>query len=315
MKPITRLIIATITAFLICQILFMICDKSLTRFTNHKTERISEIFLNKTAFDMVFIGSSRTHTSINPFIIDSICGVNSYNAGVDGGNLYEFKLTFDGYLVNHPHPKYLILTLDLLSFDLRKRFFNYTQYFPYTKNHVIKEKLKENGYYPILFQLLPFLKLTIYDDYTRGNIVKGLMGATEIPPGDFQYKGFLTNTDNYISEIQQASVTPTLTADISNEAKGILQSIIEVCKSKNIKLVFTYAPEYRHIFQNHYLNKEEVFNTINDIARIGKITFMRHDHLDMCQDNKLFAKVGHVNKPGADVYSRILAEQLKTLIK
>jgi hypothetical protein len=314
MKLITRLIIATILAFLICNLLFVVSSKVLAKYNIHKTERLSEIFMNNTPYDMIFIGSSRTHTTINPAVIDSVCKLNSYNAGVEGGNLHEFKLTLDGYLTNHPPPKYLILTIDILSFDLRKKIFNYTQYLPYTNNKEVKERLHESGHNTLMFQLFPFLQLTAYDDHTRGNIIKGLIGQNELPEGDIQHKGYLSNTGNRLNESSIKPVSPSKKAEITKEGLLILNNIIETCKANNIKIIFTYAPEYQKQNQNTFVNKDEFFKTIQALALAHNITYMRHDELIMCQDANLFANVSHVNKIGADVYSHILADQLNTVI-
>ena len=314
MKPLLRLFIALMVALVICQLTFLVFRKGLRNFNIHKTERLTEIFNGKTNFDLIFIGSSRTHTSIHPGIIDSICNINSYNAGVEGGNLYEFKLTLDGFLVNHPPPKYLVLTLDIQSFDLRRKLFNYTQYFPYLNNPVIKERLKESGHNMAVLSVLPFVEMTAYDDYTRGNILKGLAGKTEIPAGDFQYKGYLSNTMDQLSGAPNDSVKPVTKAPISIKGYQILMEIIETCKNKNIRLLFTYAPEYAKRLQKTYIDKEQFFQTVSDVSHTHNIPFLRHDELALCQDPKLYANVGHVNKVGAELYSKILGQQLDSII-
>ena len=138
MKPITQILTSVVFTFLLSLGAYIIIDQGLNKFYIHKEERLNEIFKNDTNHDILFIGSSRTHTTINPKIVDSICNSNSYNAGVEGGNLLEFKMTWDAYLENHPAPRVLVLTLDINSFDLSRKFFNYTQYFSYLNNTQIK---------------------------------------------------------------------------------------------------------------------------------------------------------------------------------
>ncbi len=293
---------------------FLVCRQGLRNFYVHHTERLFEIFNNNTRYDVLFLGSSRTHTTIHPGIIDSICKLNSFNAGVEGGNIYEFKLTLDGFLVNHASPEYVVLTLDLQSFNIKRRIFNYTQYFPFLDNPVITERLSESGHKTAVIKLLPFLAMTTYDDYTRGNILKGWAGKTEIPAGDYQYKGFLSNTAKELSAINQEPVKPTMKVTMSSEGLRILSEIAQTCKNRNIRLIFTYAPEYKKNLQNGFINREEFFKTMVKISREEQIPFLRHDELDLCQNPKLFANVGHVNRLGAEVYTRILGEELRSII-
>src|SRR5687767_14372588 len=86
-------------------------SKGHKQYFRHSVAQVEEIYNDKDFYDIVYIGSSRTHTTINPAIVDSITGLRSYNAAVEGGNLYEFKMNFDGYLQSHPQPKMVVLTL------------------------------------------------------------------------------------------------------------------------------------------------------------------------------------------------------------
>lgn len=314
MKPITQILIATVLTIVICQYAFMVVSKGMGNFYLHKEDRMTELFKNTSKHDVIFIGSSRTHTSIDPRIIDSICNVNSYNAGVEGGNLFEFKMIWDAYLENHPAPNILVLTLDINSFDLTRKFFNYTQYYPYLNNTIIKEMLNKNGHKTFLISTFPFLQLSGFDDYTKANALRGLGGQNEIPKGDYQYKGFLTNSNKVIKDTQITASKRI--AKIDAEAINLLNDIIISCKKVNTQLIFTYAPEFNMHLQNQFTNKEEVFNLIYNMALKNSIVFFRHDKLELCENPKLFANVGHLNKKGSEIYSIVLGQQIiKSTIK
>ena len=98
MKYTTKIICIIILAFAGVSGCLLVVQKGLRIYSNHSTERLTEILADTTNFQMIFIGSSRTHTSINPRIIDSILDINSYNAGVEGGNLFEFNMIFNAYV-------------------------------------------------------------------------------------------------------------------------------------------------------------------------------------------------------------------------
>jgi hypothetical protein len=315
MKPITRLAIVLCVTIAICQVTYTIMSKGLRKYNIHTTQRLTELFERNTNYNLLFIGSSRTHSNINPFMVDSICNMNSYNAGVEGGNLLEFKMTFDAYLENHPAPELLVLTLDLSSFDLSRKFFNYTQYFPFINNRIIDSTLSKNGHNTWPIKIAPFLEFIDYDDFLKGNALKGITGAggNEIPPGDFQYKGYLSNTNHAI--IVSDTIQKVSTLSISDTAINYLNQIIKKCKEKQIKTIFTYAPEYQKELQKHISNATEIFTLISKIANDNGIPYLRDDSLAICKDSKLFVNPGHLNTNGAAQYSSILGKKICNLYK
>lgn len=286
-----------------------IIRNQLKKFRTHTTERLTEILYNDTDYDILFIGSSRTHTSINPKIVDSVVNCSSYNAGVEGGNLLEFKMTFDAYLINHPPPKYLVLTLDLYSFNLQRPFFNYTNYLDFLDNKIIDSTLCVNDHNTTLFKILPFAKIAEYDDFSKGNALKALINKeNEIKAGEFQYKGYLSNSIIGIIE-NNIQLPQKVNYAISKTSLKYLKDIITTCKSNNIFLFFTYAPEYKFKLQNNITNKSQIFNEIKNISNVNKILFFRDDSLSICNDSTLFANVGHLNTLGATKYSKVLADR------
>lgn len=313
MKPLTKILLIIFLNIILCQLAFIYLNKGLVKYNNHSTIRLNEIFNSNTNYDILFIGSSRTHTGINPRIIDSICNASSYNAGVEGGNLLEFKMTYEAYLQNHPAPKVLVLSIDFSSFNLKRKFFNYTQYFPYLKNRVIDSTLNHNGYNTTLQKFIPFISITDFDDYSKGNAVKGLTGkgGKQIPDGEFQYKGYLSNSNKIITAEDTGKMIHTI--DFNKEAIQYLNDIIYLCNKNKTKPVFTYAPEYNFGIRKQFINCPEFFSLVEKTAQNNAIPFLRHDSLSICKNPKMFANTMHLNTLGAEEYSGILADQLNKL--
>jgi hypothetical protein len=313
MNPIKKLIIIILLSALCCTVFNSFLQNGLKKYSLHTNERLSELFNNKTDYDIIFIGSSRTHTGINPEIIDSICKVKSYNFGIEGGNLFEFYYAYKAYFENHPAPQALVLTLDLYSFNLKRKFFNHTIYLNYTSNAVVKQMLDENGHNTTAFKLMPFLLLTEQDDYAKGNALKGYKGLTDIPGGESANHGFMTNTENIINE-NNPEKDSSYTEQIDTLALNYLNKIIAISKEKKVKLIFTYAPEFNFELQRPCINAKTIFGTINNFATINHIPYLRGDSLEICKDPRLFANIRHLNKPGANLYSTILAKELNPII-
>lgn len=313
MKPIKRIVLIVVAAYAFCLVSFFFMKYGIRRYQTDRYKNLNELLVERTGYDVLFIGSSRTHLTINPRIIDSVCHTNSYNAGIEGGNLYEFNMMLSAYLENHPAPEWLVLTLDLHSFVSDVELFNPTQYYPYTKNKVIRSYLNENGHSTKLLQIFPFLELTEYDDNTKGFFIKGLLNLSEVPKGDFVYKGYLSNT---LSQITNNPVgNDAKDVEISESRKKCLNEMLRICKEKGIHVVITYAPEYNDGLKKRIRNSDAVFAYINSISSAANIPFFRDDRLPLCSDPSLFVNAGHLNRTGADIYSGILAEKLKGYIK
>ena len=91
----------------------------------------------------------------------------------------------------------------------------------------------------------------------------------------------------------------------------MLSDIISICRKRRIYLLITYAPEFKRELQMKCSNAGIIFEKISEMAIESGVLFIRNDKLDICNNYRLFANYGHVNKTGARLYSMILASQLK----
>ncbi len=313
MKPAIRILLIVIISFSFCQLIFVCLHYGSNKYSNHKHNRLNELLQNSSRYDLIFLGSSIVHNDIHPRIIDSICNISSYNAGVEGANLLEYKMMFDAYLVNHPPPNFLMLTLDLSSFNLDRKFFNHLDYYPYLSNKVIDQVLCDNGHQTALLKIFPFIELTEYDEEMRSRCVKGLLGKNEIMPGQIEYKGFLTcplefssgnqNINNYLAEEK-----------VSDGSLNLFQAIKDTCNARNVTLIINFPPVFKNEELKNNINSENIFKLIRSLAIENKIHFLEGDKLSLCTDSSLFSDYTHLNKVGAELYSAILAKELLGLV-
>jgi len=279
------------------------------------SSRNEHIFENKNNYDVLFIGSSRTYRHVYPKIIDSICGVNSYNAGIESGGMCDFKLTLDGYLQNHPAPKILVLTIDLPSFKKDDVFF-YPQYYPYINNQAVKSDITKYGHNMYVIEKFPFLMITYFDDYLKERAIRFLRGLDiqDISPDTnvIVYKGFASNSDSHMNPNDTVKIKDRMKMTQGNIRT--LDEIIEKCNERKIKIIFTYAPEYNFSYQRASGNVDSVFGLIANSAQKNNIPYLRDDSLEICKDPKLFSNNLHLNKQGAKVYSTILATEINRVL-
>lgn len=315
MKAAKRIVLIILIGIGLAVGAFFFISAGLVRYTPHRYQRIEEIFVNKTPYDVIYIGSSRTHLTIYPKIVDSITGLSTYNAGIQGGAIKEFKMTLDGYLVNHPNPKMVVLTIDPLSVDLTYQMFDPTQYFPFSeKNEVIEKAFEDMAEDNLALQKIPFLRLAAYmDDHVKANALKGWAGQTEIRKGDFESKGFLSNGTKCLDSTRESAEAKRFN-EIRKESLDLLRSMIDTCKSRNIRLILTFAPEYRHTYKKYFSNFDPFIDTMQAITQNNHLHFYRDDSLAMNSNPCYFANFSHTNTLGAIEYSKILGLRIKELL-
>ncbi len=290
-----------------------IVSKGAKKFHAHSYQKLQTIFDSNNYYDIVFIGSSRTHNSINPRIIDSVTGFSTFNAAIDGAGLPELKMIFEGYLLKHPAPKKIVLTLDADAFDDIYKFYNHNLYLFFLKHKVVDTTLSGNGFPALRHKMFPFLRLTEMNDFARRNAIAGLSGQDELHEQNCQDKGYLANGNTCIY--------PELDAIYENEnyridpkSVAMLNSMIITCKEKKIELILTYAPEYNYRLQGYIGNFNQIISMVDSTAVKNRLVFFREDRLEMCREKCFFANYGHLNTAGATEYSLLLGRRLKDSI-
>lgn len=294
------------TGFL--SLLYQLYRKGYNRFYSFEKGRINEIIEGKKNYDILFIGTSRTYHQINPAIIDSITGMQSYNAGIDGANLLEMNLVLQAYLKSHKPPKMVVADVSLLCFAVKRQpFFDPNMYYEYLDNEIVYNTLKP---YKRVFLLktLPFFRFPETDDMLRQNAILGYFGKKSVDNKRF-YQGFLSYGFDTISLPLQRRYQTIY--EIDDLGLKLMNTIITTCKKSDIKLIITYAPEYEAKGQG--LNPA-FFPTLTAIALKNHIPFWNYRWETIGADHRLFKDEHHLNRIGADIFSGILAKDItKTL--
>lgn len=160
-----------------------------------------------------------------------------------------------------------------------------------------------------LYDIIPFLKLTEITDYYRLCTFKSLPNyifKQSTTPVDV-YKGFV---NKYADTIKKDKPNSTKMATVNIMCIHALDTIIATCHQNHIKLVFVYAPEYKHYYTGNITNLKEVMDVYYSRAAKYNIPFLRYDSLDICTNPQLFKDNSHMNARGAAIYSHIFASDI-----
>jgi hypothetical protein len=229
-----------------------------------------DCFNGNRKFDILFLGSSRINCSINPKIIDKTTHLSSYNLGTDGAHMYEFYLNLMAYLEINPPPKIVVIGLDIFSLSGEVKISDPILYYSTTNNPIINHALTSFGYYKKIYDYMPFLKLTSFDDNQRLECFKGWFGK---PNCTYFYRGWIQPKK---SRNKENNIPPNSFGKLIFNHKQIyyLQEIIKTCEKKKISLFLTTPPSANN-YNLGYSNSGVFDDTINHIIHSTNVKIIK----------------------------------------
>lgn len=247
--------------------------------------------------DVLFIGDSSCVHSIDVNSFEERTGLKSFNLGA---TIREGRagvlLLLEEYLAHHPSPRTIVLVVGPLFFSNfeadRSEAFLWSLGFGSDPRHE-----KYIRYYCRLGILHAIKELSV-----QVSIRSSSKDFVEKWRGSLIVDGHNKNT---ISELILSDV-------ICNEGKKETEKILEVCKSKSIRLILQCAP----VKHGHYNDAQhEVRRYLCDLADSHqKVSVAKRQAMEY--DDDCFFDLYHLNRDGADRFTEVLAEQvLKAVVQ
>jgi hypothetical protein len=257
--------------------------------------------LDSTKADVIILGSSHAKHHYVPSIFEDTLGLNCYNFGSGGQNIFYHYGILGSLLVRHT-PR--IVMLDLITIDFRKTEKSYNTerlsiLMPYYARYkAIKEVLDSRGpfekirslskIYPFNSQLLHMLNSFIGDKNVSVNLMKGYMPL----------EGKLTEYQQNTSKSNNFELDPLKISYI--------KKIISLCKQNKIRLVIINSPSL--------LNSEGEsmsFDVIEEIGKENDTEVWNYENDKKLLKAEYIHDVYHLNDEGAHVYTRAIASRLR----
>ncbi len=309
-KFIVKTFISALVALIILSGLGILADAGIRK---SKDNEYCEIHNGKIDADLLICGSSRAWVHISPQIIDSAFNINSYNIGLDG-QPYPLQIAkYNFYTEYNQKPKYIIYETDELSFITRKDLYNTNLYLPFLKDTALTATLKnyEEGYNDIDF----------YNPFTKymgkpGRIIWGILQFFDIKYAGYntKIKGYEASSrgwDNSFDEFRKQNPNG-IKQPYSQDLFEVFENFVNDRKKENINIAFVWTPQYFE-YTEMLLNKDEILNYYKRLSIKYDIPFLDYSNDSICFQKKYFYNSQHLNKMGAELLSRRLAEDLKQI--
>lgn len=274
--------------------------------------KYSTIFFKKNIYDALILGSSRAEMHYDTSLLDSLTGLNAFNAGVSGASTKMSYVVLKSYLLNSKIPKTIFLEMDFHISHLKTdTIFNFPRYFCYLSNPILYSELKKIDSRFMQFKYNPFYSLPFSGINSLSPAVHGWLGKSA--NYDFFYeKGFFKNT---IVDYYDHFEIKRFTGDIHPETRQYLDSFIVFAKRNKCQLVLTISPVFKNA-ETEVLNKKKIINEFENIAFSNHIDFINlsadstiSNHQHFFEDNY------HMMLNGAQVYTRKIATFYNNILR
>lgn len=262
-------------------------------------EHFTTYAITKADAPVLIFGSSRAMNNINPAVLKTELNLSGYNAGRVGQSVFYHYALLKAALKRYT-PAMVILSMDAGDFAKDQRDYDrLAQLLPYYREHPeIREMVDLKGPYEkikMLSHIYPYNSLLL-------PIVKD----------DFNKKKDEQNPDGFLPLSRNAAeafhkVDYAGFAQLDSNKINIYKRFIKDCKQAGIAL-YIVCPPYRV----DATGSDNSLLLAERLAKENAVPFFDYSKdTYFTQHNEYFADFRHLNKEGADIFSRRLAKQIK----
>jgi hypothetical protein len=240
-------------------------------------------------YDVVFLGSSRVQNHLVPKIFNHN-GLKTYNFGLTRSRIQESALMLKLMVERNYKIKNLVLQVDLNinsndhSEAIRSLFMPYIHSSPTIRNHY--KNIDE--YNELLY--LPFYRYMHYD--ARIGFREFYQSATHKKTNALANDGFYPLLKN------ERPMVPADLSKYSPKRNAAYEEIKSICKKYNINLIAITTPMCMSTINREYFKQlQSVYPEI-------------HNFEDAVTDDTYFSTCGHLNKQGAEEFTKFVYNAL-----
>ena len=258
-------------------------------------------------YDIILLGDSRIHFGLNPYYIDSVTGLSSYNFAIGGSDAAMLKLNSTLYLQQHPAPKFVVIgagnSMIKAPLSVKSQF----HFLYYLKEDAVYDQLKK--YYPglLLVKYLPFLKYAYFDEYNRRSVF-----ARPIKYERFEhniYKGFI-NTHQFENTRGKIDFgIDTSNRPIDSLGINMIKEVITGFTKAGSQVILVSPPFKEDVQANTKPLSRVTDSVFLKLAEECKVPFIKSD--DPIYTDDKFIDERHLNEPGSRIFSRKIGEYIR----
>jgi len=278
-----------------------IVPKLLIRSGDGYINRWHEFYSEKTNADLVCLGSSRVHRHFDPRIIDSITQLKTEVVATAGAQFNFYEKLYEDYLKRNPKPKLLVVGIDLTGLGLHPVVPNPEYFFPFIRP---SDAIADFDEFNVLKYCKPlgyfYYKELYYEKITNPEQAPHFAGySPRNEPWDSEQEPFIGKFKN------------GFTLDINEQVIRDIFEFMSEQQKEGVKCIGVIAPEYYPVWkiENNRGEALEKLHTMSIRYSVRVINFSDSAY-KLCFNKNDFYNSEHLNKAGAEIFSRDLADSI-----
>lgn len=276
---------------------------------------LNDVYSGRAGADLLFMGSSKIKYQYSPAIFDSALHTTSFNIALNGWPFHMQYTMFRLYLQHNKKPKYIVQGIDAQLIRQRLDFYEYDQYMPYAEDTLIVNATRGiKGEFSFAEKHFPLFLYNNHFDYIKKGVRSYFHIGKPIPSPT--YKGYVPVERSWDGSFEQFKNENPNGFDFKVDdtiAKEFYQ-FLDYCKSNDIKVIFVHTPAY-YEETKMVRNQQYLLDYYSKIATQFNIPVLYYLSDSMCFDKRYFVNSQHLNKIGAEKFSRKLAADLQPYVK
>lgn len=263
----------------------------------------NKMFSGQMDYDLLILGSSRAFVQYNPKIIDSILKCNCYNLGRDGKKQDISILCYNTYTQYNPKPKTVLCDVYFMSICKSDPYAR-EQFYPYLLNDQVWNTVKETHQFRPIDRFLPMSKYYKH----LNNIIR----FTDVT--DTTYKGYFGYDKKWNGTTDGVSIKDIVTIPYQHDTNVLIMTDrwLQQCKNDGVNVIFIHSPMYIEA-TNKIDDTAAMWNMFRNLSIKYDIPILDYSHDSICYDTNYFYNAQHLNRRGAERFSRQLANDLKSI--
>ena len=259
--------------------------------------------------DMLVYGSSRAWVHIDPEMLKDSFKVSAYNLGIDGHNFWLQYLRHKELLRYNKVPRFIIFSVDIFTLQKQPDLYNAAQFLPFMLfNKDIYDYTSSYKGYSFFDYSVPLYRYAGKRELIKQAIDFAVHPDTAAP---MRINGYRGQDKSWNNDFEKAKASMEYyEIKIDSPTVALFNRFLAECKAKNIEIVFVYTPEYIE-GQRFVKDREKLIALYEGIARRNNIQFLDYSADSICQQQKYFYNAMHLNREGAELFTRKLIHDIK----
>lgn len=311
-KLIIRILIFSTPFFLLSYPMDVLLSHELSKSHDFRGEFevMNDIYRGKIECDIAVYGNSRAWVQFDPHILEDSLGLKCYNFGIDGHGFWLQYFRHLEFLKNNKKPKYIIVSVDVFNLRKVKELYNFEQFMPYM--------LWNKDIFEFTSSYIGFSKLDYYIPLIRyfgkTTAIKGAwVRYFTSDNGEFRNNGYKAIEAEWDEDYDKVfAQTKKRSIQVDSSTVNLFERFLKECQVSEIKVIMVNAPMYIQ-GQELVSNRQFIIGLHKEFSKKYNIEFLDYSNNEICMQKKYFADVFHLNKAGSELFSSVLASDLRKM--